>query len=173
MTLKLLSYSSDDPDIAQLISWIPSQKALRQWAGPSVLTWPLDKQQLFSYLGRAEGKEPEAHIFKTMNENGDYLGHIEFDKVDRINKTTVLSRVLIGPKFRGAGLGNQMIKTGLEFIFNELKFTEVKLTVYCFNKPAIRCYEKIGFKIIGNIEQDRLNSVDQNWDCHIMSISKR
>ncbi|RDY58192.1 GNAT family N-acetyltransferase [Flagellimonas nanhaiensis] len=49
------------------------------------------------------------------------------------------------PDFRGKGINARIIKV-LKQWASENGFTEVRLTVYSDNIPAIKAYEKVGFK---------------------------
>lgn len=167
MTLKLVPFVASDIDI--LLSWIASADQLRQWAGPTIFNWPLNKQQLILYLNQVKKESSEKYIYKAINADNINIGHIEFDKIDWINKTTVLSRVIISPEFRGKGLGHQLIEAALNLAFNHLKFKEVKLSVYGFNAPAIACYKKMGFKTVDYVKDTNNNS--KNWDAQSMNIS--
>ena len=66
-----------------------------------------------------------------------------------ISRTATLG-IFIGEKEeRSKGYGTEAIKLLLDFGFNYLNLHEIKLDVYEFNKRAIKCYEKIGFKEYG------------------------
>jgi RimJ/RimL family protein N-acetyltransferase len=170
MKIKLVPFTISDFDL--LLSWVPSERELRQWAGPVMFTWPLDKKQLAEYLSRTQKEYPQAHIYKAIGEkDGTAIGHIEFDKIDWTAKTTVLSRVMVASEYRGNGFGNNIIEAALNLAFNILNFNEIKLAVYTFNIPAIRCYETAGFETI-NFIKDSCKCGSENWDTKIMSISR-
>lgn len=165
--LKLLPQTIDDIDI--LLSWVKSEKELRQWAGPTVFKWPLNRERLSTYLARMTGVHPEVYIYKAVEDNV-MVGHVEFDKIDYINKTTVLSRVIVNPNLRGQGLGHEIIRLSLAMAFNVLKLEKVTLSVYDFNKSAIACYKAAGLNIVSIIQDPHKNLIE-NWDTQIMSIS--
>lgn len=72
------------------------------------------------------------------------------------------NRIKIGlglhPKLCGLGLGNKFLLTILNC--DELKNKIIELEVRKFNKRAIKCYEKVGFKIS-----------DKNNDFYIMTLN--
>jgi len=166
--LELKSYLANEIDI--LLSWITTEKELRQWAGPTIFSWPINKKQLFNYLARTQGTYPEAIIFKVIENSNLIVGHIEFDKIDWINKTTILSRVIIAPEFRHHGLGHEIVNIALNSAFNVFRFNEIKLSVYNFNTAALRCYKAAGFKTIDIIKDLSVNEFE-NWSTQIMSLS--
>lgn len=46
--LKLKPFTANYFDT--LLSWVHSEKELKQWAGPTIFAWPLNKKQLEEYL---------------------------------------------------------------------------------------------------------------------------
>lgn len=166
--LKLLPQTTDD--IAILLSWVKSEKELRQWAGPVIFSWPLSREQLSKYLARMGGESPEVYIYKAIVEDNTMVGHIEFDKIDHHNKTAVLSRVIINPVLRGKGLGHEIVQSSLAMAFNNLKLNQVTLRVYDFNTSAIACYKAAGFSMVSSIQDPNKNSIE-SWDTQIMSLS--
>ena len=137
----------ESPDFDRLISWIPDERFLGQWAG-RLFIWPLDKTQLAKYLEETEGAKPKRYAFKAICiSDKKVVGHIEVDLVDYEKSIGTLSRVLIGdPEDRGKGYGTEMIKLAIDFAFNKISLSRIELAVFDFNGPAISCYEKLGFK---------------------------
>lgn len=52
------------------------------------------------------------------------------------------------------GIGTKVTNTIIEFSFNTLKLKELELMVLEYNKRAIRCYEKCGYKVIEILEEN-------------------
>ncbi|MCX7795915.1 MAG: GNAT family N-acetyltransferase [bacterium] len=59
----------------------------------------------------------------------------------------------------------------LRYAFEVLNLNRVELTVYDFNKRAIRCYEKTGFTLEGRLRQKIFKNGNYQ-DVLIMSILK-
>ncbi len=136
MKIKLDKF--DKEGYSDLISWVDSEEALMQFAGP-LLKFPLTPQQLDSSLA-----DKKRMAFRVVDDSTNLpIGHAEIYLSDHSAK---IGRVLIGNKDqRGKGLGQQMIKLLLDFIFSELNVTIAELNVFDWNIAAIKCYEKIGF----------------------------
>lgn len=49
------------------------------------------------------------------------------------------------PEYRGKGINGKII-SGLQDWCTKAGLTEIRLHVYCENEPAIKAYEKVGFK---------------------------
>ena len=57
----------------------------------------------------------------------------------------------------------------IRFIFEQMNINKIKLNVYEFNKRAIRCYEKCGFKKEGTLRKEIFKD-GKYYDQYIMSI---
>ncbi|QPA33034.1 GNAT family N-acetyltransferase [Thermaerobacillus caldiproteolyticus] len=157
-------------DFKQLINWIDSPKFLLQWGGPQ-FDYPLNESQLEKYIENANNDTSDTLIYKVIHkETGNVIGHISLGKIDRKNKSARIGKVLVGDKnIRGQGIGQLMVKEILRIAFEELKLHRVSLGVFDFNKSAIACYEKVGFKKEGLLRDCRRIG-NEYWSLWEMSI---
>ncbi|OJE02740.1 aminoglycoside adenylyltransferase [Bacillus cereus] len=147
--IKLESFKKSD--FKRLINWINSEEFLIQWSG-NAFTFPLDEQQLEKYIESAN-----TLAFKVVDEEtSNVIVHISLGKIDNINKSARIGKVLVGnTKMRGRSIGKHMMKAVLHIAFDELKLHRVTLGVYDFNTSAISCYEKIGFVKEGLLRESK------------------
>ena len=132
--------SFTEKDFALFKSWIRNERELMQFAGP-IFTFPLTDEQLYRYISSLDKKPLKVVLSST----GEVIGHCELNFENSINR---LSRVLIGDaKHRGKGIGGQIIIAMTDLFFENKKINEVDLNVISWNISAIKCYQKIGFKI--------------------------
>jgi RimJ/RimL family protein N-acetyltransferase len=165
--IKLELFTEADAD--RLISWVNSPDFLLQWAGPS-FTFPLDRKQIIKHLEVMKGRYPKSFIYKAIDsETNEVIGHIELSNIDLENLSASISRVLVSPLYRGKGYGQEMIKSVLEIGFKEFQLHRIDLRVFDFNKGAIKCYEKCGFKKEGLLRDARKSS-NGYWSLYQMSI---
>jgi len=157
-------------DMRQLINWVPSAEFTLQWGGPA-FQYPLTEEQLEKYLKQANNDDSDTYIYKVIDLNlQKVIGHISLERVDRVNKSARVGKVLIGsPEVRGKGIGSKMIKATLTIAFEELKLHKVSLGVFDFNKSAIRCYENAGFVREGFLRDARKNG-NEYWNMIEMGI---
>ncbi len=91
------------------------------------------------------------------DENNNLCGYIRFVE----NKEFVLVGLGLKPLLCGQGLGNIL----MELLKNECKKRysnkKIALEVRSFNKRAIKCYEKSGFKITGIYQRGTLIGSDK------------
>lgn len=157
-------------DIDQLMAWVPSERFLLQWAGPG-LSFPLDRGELERELIKAPQESPTCLIYKAVDsDTGEMVGHGELLGIDRQNRSATAGRILVGsPQLRGQGVGAHIMRALLQIAFQELSLHRVVLRVLDFNKAAIRCYEKAGFRQEGLL-RDVYKVGNQYWSLRQMSI---
>ena len=160
-------------DFGRLISWIPSEEFLMQWAGPSFV-FPLDEVQLERHLWTSESEAITRKVFKAIDgATGEAVGHIELDGINPRNKSAAIARVLVGePALRGKGVGAEMMRRALEYGFGEWKLHRIDLKVFDFNRAAIACYEKLGFVREGHL-REAVKLGEQYWSLYLMSILEK
>ncbi len=118
---------------------------LRQWAG-RCYTYPLTTQQIIDRLNHTENMRC---LCITME--NEIIGTCELDFIDWEALECSVCRYLIGNSYRCLGYGTNSLKLIVNYAFDELKMRKIKLSVFDFNTPAIRCYEKVGFIVTGSV----------------------
>lgn len=139
--------------------------------GGPVFAYPLTENQLEKYFENVNNDNSHTLVYKVISkETGDVIGHISLGKIDRINKSARVGKVLVGDKnVRGKGIGKLLMKEILKVAFDELNLHRVSLGVFDFNVSAIACYEKAGFIKEGVLRDSRKNG-DEYWNLWEMSI---
>lgn len=78
--------------------------------------------------------------------DGMYIGGCGVNHMDRKNRVAQVG-IFIGDKeYLGKGYGTDAMNVLLKFLFEEYNVNKVKLSVFDYNKRAIKSYEKCGFK---------------------------
>ncbi|HUX22674.1 MAG TPA: GNAT family protein [Spirochaetia bacterium] len=160
-------------DLGRVLEWNAGNDEgfLMQWAGP-LFRHPLTEDQLLAHWGPViAGRQPETRLYGI--EEGQTIGVVELTLIDRTNRSARVARVLLGSdEDRGHGTGAAALKLLLEVCFGELELNRVSLAVFDFNIPAIRCYEKVGFRKEGLIREARRVGEDY-WSYFEMGILRR
>jgi len=133
-------------DAACIVKWNENKTAdfLLQWAGIGY-KYPLSEKQI---IDRIES-EPSSgcRIYKIILDN-DMIGTIELMRIDTEAKTAKIGRYLLNPELTGKGYGSEALEKFVFIAFSDFQLKKVWLSVFDFNKSAIRCYEKVGFKSV-------------------------
>jgi RimJ/RimL family protein N-acetyltransferase len=162
--ISLLPFDKSDYD--QLISWVTDEEMLMQFAGPH-FSFPLTTEQLELSLA---GKNRMAYkILHTADQT--IIGHAEIVLQDA--STALLSRILIGEMaYRGKGLALPLVNQLLTLAFKQPGIEEISLNVFDWNIPAIKTYEKAGFRI--NKEKTLIRYVNnKTWTGLNMRLSRK
>ena len=131
----------EEENIETLISWINNAEDLMQFAGPK-FTFPLTKSQIAESL-----VDKNRFAFAVMDKSDEIIGHAEIYFKEN---SFALGRILINNENRGKGYGKFLTERLLEFGFKKSNMEYAELNVFDWNKPAIKSYEKAGFKIDSN-----------------------
>lgn len=127
-------------DFEPIKSWVNSAEELFQFAGP-IFTYPLTNQQLSDYI-KMPNKKP---LKVVLNSTHKTIGHCELNFEGGNNR---LSRIIVGEKeMRGKKIGEQIVRQMVEILFEDDTVIDVDLNTFDWNKGAIKCYEKVGFRI--------------------------
>ena len=129
--------------VNSIVSWNMGKNAdfLTQWAGRGY-RYPITEEQITARIIASADADYKIYGI-TMDEN--LLGTIELMNIDHNAKRACIGRFLLDTAKTGKGYGTKALKLFTEGVFNETPITTLELTVFDFNKAAIRCYESVGF----------------------------
>jgi RimJ/RimL family protein N-acetyltransferase len=114
--------------------------------------------------------EDNSHVFSIVDLRTDQaIGRCMFFNVDAINRTAMLGIVIGEKALWDQGYGQEAARLLLDYGFNLLNLNSVMLGTFSFNERAIRCYEKVGFQLIGRRREARIIA-GQKYDLILMDI---
>jgi len=133
---------------------------------PAFVRWfndPEVTQYLQTYMPMSQAQEErwfesqleqrDGFIFGIETLEGKLIGNLGLVHIDWKNRRAGLGIALGEKAYWGQGYGTDAITALLGFAFNQMNLHSVHLTTYEYNKRAIRCYEKCGFKLEGRMRQ--------------------
>jgi RimJ/RimL family protein N-acetyltransferase len=100
-----------------------------------------------------EGRKEVKGFVIAVRPNEAYIGQIDLFKIDWKNRYARLGIVIGCAENRGQGYGSEAIRLIQSFVFERLNLNKLELDVHDYNRPAIRCYQKCGFKEEGRLRQ--------------------
>ncbi|MBQ2879995.1 MAG: GNAT family N-acetyltransferase [Anaerotignum sp.] len=134
---------------------------LIQWAGFVTYTYPLTEEQIARQAGKAG-----VHLY-VICDNGTPIGAGEICDIDEKAKTGRICRLIFAEDAKNKGCGEMFLKELSRIAFEEMGLVSLSLRVYCFNANAIRCYEKVGFRVKEYFEED-----NPHWNNYSMELKK-
>ena len=112
----------------------------------------------------------EGHNFAIVDaDKNELIGNCGLMTVDNIQRKAELGIFIGNKEYWGKGYGQEAIELLLNFGFNILNLNNIMLKVYGFNKRAIKCYEKCGFKLIG-MRRESIIYGDKKYGEYYMDI---
>ena len=151
-----------------LPEWISDKRALIQWAG-SGFVHPLDETQLSQYVDSQSRSDTTRMLTAILTATGKPCGHIELKNINPRAGFARLAYVILGPSFRGKGMGKQLVCLALRVGFDEIGLHRIDLGVFDVNLPAIKCYLSAGFVKEG-ISREAAKVENSYWNMVQMAI---
>ena len=90
--------------------------------------------------------EPELHGRFVLEAAGKPAGVLAFDVANRRSRIAYLHAVMLHPSYRGRGLATEATRLLVRHLVFDLDYHRVQLEVYGFNEPALRHFERAGFR---------------------------
>jgi RimJ/RimL family protein N-acetyltransferase len=87
--------------------------------------------------------------------------------LDYLNQTGEIGIFIGNKKCWNNGYGAEALTLLMNYGFKALNLHNIFLKVYSFNERAIKCYKKIGFKIIGKRREALLRGQDRHDIIHM------
>ncbi|NMB26607.1 MAG: GNAT family N-acetyltransferase [Tissierellia bacterium] len=85
--------------------------------------------------------------YSVFNEQNRFIGYMGIKNIRKILSQATFG-IVFDPNYVNQGYGTEAIIAYLYYFFNEMKMRTLYLEVAKFNKRAIQCYEKSGFKVV-------------------------
>jgi RimJ/RimL family protein N-acetyltransferase len=105
----------------------------------------------------------KGHNYSIIDMQKDELiGSCGFLDIDYVNQTAETGICIGNKNYWDKGYGTEALSLLIDFGFKALNFHNIMLRVYEFNKRAIRCYEKIGFRQIGIRRKALLRNLERH-----------
>ncbi|MBT8099094.1 MAG: GNAT family N-acetyltransferase [Gammaproteobacteria bacterium] len=125
-------------DVDVLMRWLDNEMDVLTWGGPA-FRYPFNRHSFTEdlYWGRLGS-------YSLRDQRGEMAAFGQlYERLGRVN----LARLITDPLRRGSGIGKQLIAHLMQVGRNRFHCDEFSLFVYRDNRPALRCYEALGFEI--------------------------
>jgi RimJ/RimL family protein N-acetyltransferase len=141
-------------DLPTFVRWFNDQDVTKFLGGDM---WPMSPESEDRWFERMlEDRQNRGVAIETLPRDGQpgrLIGNVGLHHPSERNHNVELGIVIGEKDCWSQGYGTDAIRTMLRYAFDELNYHKVYLRVYDFNRRAIRCYEKCGFQIEGQLRQ--------------------
>jgi len=97
------------------------------------------------------------HHYAIVDHEADHLiGNCGFDREDHVNGTAIVGIFIGDKRYWSRGYGTEALRLLLDYGFNVLNLHSVMLDVFAYNRRAISCYRKVGFREVGRWRESKL-----------------
>lgn len=162
--MRLLDFTDDD--VAGLVGWFDSERAVVQWGGPD-LTYPLDRAQVGAMLAEARAIPPGRLMLKGVVD-GATVAHGQVH-LDHRHGVARFGRFAVAPEARGHGHAEPFVAGIIARAFAVPGVARLELAVYTHNSVAMRVYERCGFVREG-VRRSSVKVGAERWDTALYAI---
>jgi RimJ/RimL family protein N-acetyltransferase len=110
----------------------------------------LHKKQAFSHQ--------EINLAICLNPGAKHVGNIYLRDIDWVARHAELHIFIGGVEHRGKGVGTAAVRLLIDYAFASLGLRRLYLFVLADNLPAVRVYEKCGFRVEGRLRRHAFKS---------------
>lgn len=104
-------------------------------------------------------------------DSGLLIGNIGTHTIHEVNRNCEIGIFIGDSEYRGKGYGSEALSIFMDHMFNQINMNSISLLAFEYNKRAIKCYEKLGFKLVGKMRQNKYLDGEYH-DTLIMDILK-
>lgn len=159
--------SLNEEDIVAFQRWYDDVYFMRHY--DIVSAFPKNVEDVKEMVSEVR-KSNAAYIFaiKSINDH-EFLGVTGFENICWNNGTALIYIGIGEEKHRGRGYAKEAFRLTMEFGFQELNLHRIYLTVLEYNEPAIKLYEKLGFKREG-VYREAIHRDGKRYDMYLYGV---
>ncbi len=139
-------------------------------------TFPSSADDLDNYYRSVTGSKNDVILAVVEKKSGVHIGNVKLGPIHWLHRTATFG-ILIGEKnCWGKGIGSEATRLMVDYGFHRLNLHRIDLGVFAEHDAAVRCYEKIGFKVEGRFREDLFHEgayKDRLWMGLLRSEYKR
>lgn len=141
-----------ESDYEHMRSWVNDPKIVGTLS--DIFLYPHTEKNTRRFLELATSPDWKGFVIALIDTE-EYLGQIDFVKLDPKNGWGELGIVIGSEANHGKGYGTEALELIFRFAFEELRLNRVELLCWDFNAKGRRLYEKVGFVLEGRRRKKR------------------
>lgn len=115
---------------------------------------PRSRNDILNYVSKLDGNPNEIFFAICDKNNNKHIGNIKLGPINWYHRKADISLLVGDKKYWGKGIASESISLVVEFAFNVLNLNKVCAGYYINNIGSAKAFEKCGFKVEGNFEDE-------------------
>ncbi len=116
--------------------------------------FPTTRDDLEKFYAQVTGSSTEVIFAIADQKTHAHIGNVKLGPINWVDRRAALG-ILIGEKSCwGKGIGEEATRLTVEYAFDRLNLNRVGLAVFEEHDAAVKCYEKVGFKLEGCFREE-------------------
>jgi RimJ/RimL family protein N-acetyltransferase len=141
-----------NPDHVNLYCKWENNPTVRRYARTEI---PLTLEDSKKFLNSDENKVKSRVVFEILYKKDKIpIGYCELTEISWTNRNAYIGLLIGEIDYWGHGIGTESIKLILNYGFNELNLSKIKIEALEPNLSSIYCIEKNGFKLEGSLREE-------------------
>ena len=116
--------------------------------------FPTTRVDLEKFYQEVTGSRSQVILAVVNKESHEHIGNVKLGPIHWVHRNAVFGLLIGDKRFWGRGYGIEVTRLAVEYGFYKLNLHRIGLGVFAEHKAAVRCYERVGFKIEGCMRED-------------------
>ncbi|GGF28248.1 N-acetyltransferase [Halobacillus andaensis] len=134
-----------DEHLEQIATWFNHSLFLRRFDAAAAQPRSYDSLKEW----RDDATKNDSHFLFSICDGDTLIGYVELDGILWNQRNGWISIAIGDADHQGKGYGTEAMELLINYAFQELNLHRLQLTVFDYNEPALRLYEKLGFTYEG------------------------
>ena len=147
---------------ARYLAWLNDPQVTRYL---ETGVFPSTIQDLENFYSRVTSSSSDVILAVIDRKSDKHIGNVKLGPINWVHRRSMFGIMIGDKKFWGTGVGEETTRLMMEYAFGRLNLHRVGLVVYEEHKAAVRCYQRVGFKIEGCLREQMFQ--DGQYKNHI------
>ena len=117
-------------------------------------TFPTTLQDLEEIYRSATNSRSQVLLAIAESKSGRHIGNVKLGPIHWVHRSAKLEVLIADRRHWDQDIGTEAIRLAVEYGFCRLNLRRINLEVCAEYEPAIRCYERVGFRVEGRMRED-------------------
>lgn len=135
----------------QYLSWLNDPEVTRYM---ETGIFPSTAEDLERYFQSVTGSREQVAFAIVHKKSGKHIGNAKLGPIHWIHRAATFGIMIGDKKVWGQGVGEDATRLTVEYGFYKLNLRRIGLGVFAEHESAVRCYERVGFKVEGRFREE-------------------